>query len=1463
MKHFSPGSSPRVELTHPFLLGLSLGAGFPEVPPRLIDIRRISRLHPFGFVSSKRVFGFVSSNSPRLPFAVLDRYDESLPTAPKRVLVTGYYGFGNAGDEVILASLVQHLRALRPEIALTVTSATPARTASAYGVEAVQWNDAASVLDSIRSCDLVIIGGGGIFHDYWGFDPNAIFTDNHAGISFYTGPAILGALNGKPVMLYGVGIGPVFSGQGRLFTTLACEASVRVTVRDEASRQLLLQWGVPSDKVELTADPVFGLEAPVNAEPAEPRLGVALRNWNIGIHPSFWEREVATALDRFVAETGVAVVFIPFQRLESELEDDLAVARRVQARMSRKDRTTILEEPLTPEGLLAEIASCELMFGMRLHASVLAAVAHIPAVSLSYDPKVKHAMQRLELESFSVDLHELEAPSLARTLTGAWENRAVLKQQIASKLPEIAAESKRNAAIAIHLIDRGEAAPLTSAMVSLLARSLENHIAESHALNAENRHLFKEFEFYQRESQRHLQHVEQLSQELDQALVEKDQTLVEKENEKERLEQQAVVTNAALAETKRHLEAEQSRANLLQQLHEESVVAVASLRRDVQTLTAHLQRSEQQLAQAEELRSRMVTAADQFARKFDASLATYRSQRAWRIMLWFRKAYWLLANRGIFPFAGWLLSGSRGLEDLELEFPSLWNYLPERLEVPVASNTVVPATPAPQPTPVNLGNWLPQQRYDVVILAIFDFEFRFQRPQQIAAELARRGHRVFWISPARVLPKDAGEPFEAIPLRDNLWEIHLRGAKPELYTGTEPPDPQLLDSLRHLYAQFAIAENCAILQFPHWRQIGLGLREQLGARLVYDCMDDWQNWTAEPRISDFNLAEERALSRDADVLVVTSQEFYERQQAAGLHPVLARNAADFDFFASPRANELLSDVPKPIIGYYGAIADWFDRDLVTYLAESRPDYSFVLIGGVHKVDVSRLEALPNVRFYGEKNYREIPLYLAHFDVALIPFVLNKLTKGVDPVKMYEYFSQGKPVVATDMAELGASTDLLYIGRTREEFLAHIDTALDEKNRPHAEKLRQSRIAFAAANTWGARVDAIDTAIRESFGTVSILIVTYNSLEFIEPCLDAVLRNTAWPKLEIVVVDNASTDGTRKVIERYASEDQRIKGVYPERNLGFAGGNNLAAKHATGDFLVFLNADTIVPPGWLERLVRPCRVDPKLGAVAAVTNFSGNETKINIDYRGVGEMLDFARKLATEKAGVTRDIPMAPLYCVLVPRAVWHEVGELDTNFEVGMFEDDDFSTRIRNAGYRVISAEDAFIHHFGNGSFAKLPTDESLRIFERNRKRFEAKWGITWTKHSLRPGVRPPYEETRLAPAEFLILHGKPMPRNSAEPAELKRIHPATCAEGRGFNVQPDGRSALVVECERATPSTVITWNGKMLETAFGGTRMLSAVVPPEFYARAGSCTVRLWNDFGESNPIEFVVSRASNAAAD
>ena len=129
---------------------------------------------------------------------------------------------------------------------------------------------------------------------------------------------------------------------------------------------------------------------------------------------------------------------------------------------------------------------------------------------------------------------------------------------------------------------------------------------------------------------------------------------------------------------------------------------------------------------------------------------------------------------------------------------------------------------------------------------------------------------------------------------------------------------------------------------------------------------------------------------------------------------------------------------------------------------------------------------------------------------------------------------------------------------------------------------------------------------------------------------------------------------------------------------------------------------------------------------------------------------FATDLARRRTGEEIEIAVAALFCAIVRTELWKRIGGLDESFQIGMFEDDDFSHRIKEAGYRIAAAEDCFIHHFGQGSFSKLTPRAYNDIFEENRRRFEAKWKVEWKSHQPRPNVKPAFEEERFRPADFV-----------------------------------------------------------------------------------------------------------------
>lgn len=738
--------------------------------------------------------------------------------------------------------------------------------------------------------------------------------------------------------------------------------------------------------------------------------------------------------------------------------------------------------------------------------------------------------------------------------------------------------------------------------------------------------------------------------------------------------------------------------------------------------------------------SEFAGAAKTYQRRCDEILAGYRGQRAWKLMLTARAIYHHLfccGWQGRFRFLKEFprLLSAEGLQAMELDFPKLEEFIPSIVHQYLDESS----DSYQHPSLV-----YPQHKTDYIILPIIDFRFRFQRPQQLAQQLARRGHRVFWVNPNRCLPPHAPVPYECHRLQPSLHELEIKGTACDIYRSELTPEitAQYLAALRHFYRDYAISDSVLMVQFPFWRRLAEAVRAEFGSPMIYDCMDDWDPFE---NVGAFARAEEPALAAAADLLIVSAQRLQEKFAGRGLAPVLVRNGADVDFYQSSTASELLDDIPRPIAGYFGAIADWFDLDLMERVARSRPQYSFVLIGQVFGLDTSRLQSLANVHLLGLQPYEKLPGYLRRFDACLIPFLINDVTRSTDPVKLYEYFALGKPVVSTGLDELEHCRDLLYLAGDAAGFAAQLDAAIAE----HDPGIIQRRIDFAAANTWAQRTGIIEDAMARRTPLISILIVTFNSAEFIEPCLDSIRRHTSYANYEVLIVDNASTDTTPDICRRFAASDERLRFFALDANLGFAGGNNYAAARAAGEFIVLLNADTMVTSGWLTRLRNHFHADAPVGLVCAVTNFSGNETKVNINCLTQEQMEISAMERASALYRQSLDLTMAPLFCVMLRKSLFDELGGLDERYEVGMFEDDDFSLMVRRAGKRIIAADDCYVHHFGQGSFSQLPAPHYQELFERNRRVFEQKWGITWSPHRTRPRVTPAHLDKPIPPSEF------------------------------------------------------------------------------------------------------------------
>ncbi|WP_053183752.1 glycosyltransferase [Pseudomonas thivervalensis] len=640
-----------------------------------------------------------------------------------------------------------------------------------------------------------------------------------------------------------------------------------------------------------------------------------------------------------------------------------------------------------------------------------------------------------------------------------------------------------------------------------------------------------------------------------------------------------------------------------------------------------------------------------------------------------------------------------------------------------------PSATPPQPLlpPVNLAVSSEHGQPMVLMFGVIDWHFRIQRPQNLAKELARAGQTTLYVSNHFI--DDDAPGFEAEPLEGSkrLFQIRfkVRGA-PAIYHA--PPSAAAIRQLREGLAMLLQSANVAavdcIVQHAYWFPLA---RRVPNSTLVYDCMDHHEGFG---NVAQELLDLEIALMRRADLLVATSDWIEQHGKRENRNVEVIRNACEFSFF-SQRPDRVYQDPAKrKIIGYYGVIAEWFDLNLVKQVAQAFPQHLILLIGSDTVQAKKHFKACPNVLLEGEVPYASLPYYLHAMDVCLLPFKVMPLTLATNPVKVYEYLSAGKPVVSVKLPELSQFGQLVWTVEKPPEFISAIRNVLNTL--PEAGATLQARQSFARGQTWQHRA----TRLRQAIATlplpkVSVVVLTYNNLELTKACLDSLLTQSHYPNLEIIVVDNHSSDQTPAYLSAWAKGHPDRIVILNSDNKGFAAGNNQGLAAASGDYLVILNNDTVVTAGWIKGLIRHLQDHKEIGIIGPITNNIGNEAKVSTRYDRMEDMPAEAAQMTRARMGEWFEINTLAFFCVMFPRSTYEQIGGLCEEYGLGFFEDDDYCRRVQRRGMRAACAEDVFVHHHLSASFNTLGARKKQALFERNRAIYESKWG-SWVPHTYR-----------------------------------------------------------------------------------------------------------------------------------
>ena len=382
----------------------------------------------------------------------------------------------------------------------------------------------------------------------------------------------------------------------------------------------------------------------------------------------------------------------------------------------------------------------------------------------------------------------------------------------------------------------------------------------------------------------------------------------------------------------------------------------------------------------------------------------------------------------------------------------------------------------------SLPTW-PSSRSDRRVFLFFplvDWHGRMQRSQHLATALAELGHLCIYVNPHLGLEYELPPLFSPEPrlsaLAPGIFELHVHlpaehAIDARLLSCGEAE--QVAVAVHDVLSELNVTHAVQIVSVPSWHHVVTTLRSTKGFPIVYDCHDFLPGFE---RMAQDILDSEPPLFETCDHVLFSAQ--YLLDTVAASVPGIADKALVIHNANRPSdfaATERPALCPLSTVAYAGSLDHWFDVDLVATAAARNPSLTFKLAGRIEDNRVRRLERFRNICFLGEIPYSSVPTFLRSCDAAMIPFLRTPLTMSTNPIKMYEYFSVGLPVVSSRLPEVELYSHLVYIADSPEQFAGLIRQAVEERS----SAARERRIAAGKAETWCHRASMLLQRVNES------------------------------------------------------------------------------------------------------------------------------------------------------------------------------------------------------------------------------------------------------------------------------------------------------------------------------------------------------------------------------------------------
>lgn len=353
----------------------------------------------------------------------------------KKVLVLGYYGYENCGDDAILLSIIKSINInIKDKVEVTVLSNNPKLTSQQYKVKAINRFNPIKVFLNVLNTDCILFGGGTLIQDK---------TSNRS-LWYYLSVVWLGKVFNKKVILYSNGISTLNSNFNKSIAKKVLNRVDVITLREESSCEELNKLQIKKPKVLVTADPVFGLDKCIKEEykyiyereniPIDkPILGITIRKWD---NLDYYTDKMACFCDEIIKNEGMNVIFLNMQ-----YKPDKMVANIIKNKM--KEKCYIVEKDLSVREVIGAISNIDILLGMRLHGLIFAAKQRIPMVGLSYTPKIDYYIKKLNMYRIG-DTKEIKVNEAVNLIKYIRKNYSSIQEELNKIVNELENEESKN-----------------------------------------------------------------------------------------------------------------------------------------------------------------------------------------------------------------------------------------------------------------------------------------------------------------------------------------------------------------------------------------------------------------------------------------------------------------------------------------------------------------------------------------------------------------------------------------------------------------------------------------------------------------------------------------------------------------------------------------------------------------------------------------------------------------------------------------------------------------------------------------------------------------------------------------------------------------------------------------------------------------------------------------------------------